>query len=91
MAQTTSPSAESTETTKSVAFIIEFEDHGQDFLRWHLAADGEVLVCEPFQQGVWGQKFVLNPSDLRVGDLVTIDLFGDPLTIRYPLTDVQAK
>jgi hypothetical protein len=93
MEQTAAPGAESTETTKSVAFIIEFEDHGQDFLRWHLAADGEVLLCAPCQNNIWAGAKVQNPEGLGVGDIVSIDLFGifdDPVQVLYPLSDFWA-
>lgn len=49
---------------------IHFEDHGQDFLRWELDANGKVIGCEPFQFATWRGVKVFQPSLLAVGDLV---------------------
>ena len=53
-----------------VAAILEFEDHGQDFLRWELDAKGTVIGCEPFQASTWCGLEVFQPGLLAVGDLV---------------------
>lgn len=51
-----------------VAAILEFEDHGQDFLRWELDAKGNVIGCEPFQASQWVGGMVLGFRELKVGD-----------------------
>ena len=47
-------------------YIIEFEDDGQDFLKWYLDARGEVIHYEPFQAFVWNGKMV-DTIEMRVG------------------------
>ncbi len=81
-------SSATTEEMKEIALVLEFEDQGQDFLLWHIAADGEVLVCSPFQAWLWEGRFVHDPSELGVGDLVTITLDDEPYTVKYPLVKV---
>jgi hypothetical protein len=70
--------------------VLEFQDHGQDFLRWLVDAEtGNVEDCAPFQLHVWGQYRILNP-DLQPGDFVTIQHKIDEsiMTIKYPVTEV---
>lgn len=40
------------------AYVLEFQDDGQDFLTWYLDKGGEVLHCEPFQSAIWNGKIV---------------------------------
>lgn len=75
---------------KQAVYRIEFEDQFQDFLIWDLAADGEVLDCQPFQAWVWQGRTVEDVDDLQVGSLVAVSS-GDNelLIIRYPLIRVE--
>lgn len=50
--------------------IIEFEDNGQDFLRWKLDSEGKVIECTPFQSSAWVGKYVLQAEYLSKGDHV---------------------
>ena len=75
-----------------VAAILEFEDHGQDFLRWELDAKGKVIGCEPFQGSIWKGKQVMNHGLLRAGDTVHYRTMGESTSascIRYPLERVE--
>lgn len=47
-------------------YIVEFEDDGQDFLKWHIDGRGEVIHCEPFQAFVWNGK-MLDVTEMKVG------------------------
>lgn len=61
--------------------VIEFEDRGQDFLRWNLDDDGTVLKCLPFQGWVWERVRVVNHAALSVGGkarYVSRDLMEGP-------------
>lgn len=55
---------------EKVAAQLEFEDHGQDFLRWDLDAKGKVIGCEPFQAFVWVGLNVMCFQKLKAGDTV---------------------
>ena len=75
-----------------VATVLHFTDHGQDFLRWELDAEGKVIGCEPFQGFVWKGKYVLGHDRLRVGDAVHYRSKGESTSashIRYPLERVE--
>ncbi|GKT19760.1 hypothetical protein AVHY2522_23665 [Acidovorax sp. SUPP2522] len=50
-----------------VATVVAFEDHGQDFLRWELDANGTVIGCEPFQASIWCGNVVIDHEKLVVG------------------------
>lgn len=39
--------------------ILHFEDNGQDFLRWHLDKDDQVIKSCPFQGFVWNGVHVI--------------------------------
>lgn len=69
---------------------IEFEDHGQDFLRFDLNAANVVVGCTPFQASVWCEAVVLNP-DVGVGEHVRITTKrGITLKLRYPVSAISA-
>ena len=55
---------------EKVAAQLEFEDHGQDFLRWDLDAKGKVIGCGPFQASVWVGLNVMCFQKLKAGDTV---------------------
>lgn len=70
--------------------IIEFEDHGQDFLRWHLDKDGVVIESQPFQNFAWKGLAVFEIDNLKPGSIVYYSRPGekDVKSIRYPLISV---
>jgi len=47
-------------------YIVEFEDDGQDFLKWHIDGRGEVIHCEPFQAFVWN-GYMVDVTEMKVG------------------------
>lgn len=47
-------------------YVVEFEDDGQDFLKWHIDWRGEVIHCEPFQAFVWNGQMV-DVTEMKVG------------------------
>ena len=66
--------------------IVEFEDHGQDFLKWTISAEtGIILDCEPFQGDIWiGQK-VIPTGNLAIGGCLTISTDKGFIDIKYPI------
>lgn len=71
---------------EETTLVIEFEDHGQDFLKWHLDKHGEVLHSEPFQSFFWNGKFV-NIGLLQVGKKV--HLINEDRYVNYPLKNKE--
>ena len=72
-------------------FIIEFEDHGQDFLIWKVQVDTAMVVeCTPFQGSVWCGNHVIDVEDLAPGDYVSYISRhqGEEMTIKYPVKSV---
>lgn len=70
---------------------IQFEDHGQDFLKWTI--DGsKVIDCQPFQFTVWGKCTVLTPeSELIPGAYVLVRIpAGKEMIVKYPIESVTA-
>ena len=66
---------------------VHFEDHGQDFLRWHIKAS-RIVGCEPFQASVWCGREVL--SIPKVGGRICIRASdGTELWIKYPVSKVE--
>lgn len=73
---------------------IHFEDHGQDFLTWHLNNNGIVVDVEPFQASFWVGLKVDCARSLKAGDLVQYQRVfdgGDSATgvIRYPIREIE--
>lgn len=66
---------------------VTFEDHGQDFLVWHIK-DRRVVGCEPFQAWLWvGMEVITLPM---VGLCLGIRKErGDTTFIKYPLLEVE--
>lgn len=78
---------------EKIAAQLEFEDHGQDFLRWDLDSKGKVIGCAPFQAFVWVGLVVLQFKKLKAGDVVFYERRGQDgcvtgSNIRYPLESV---
>jgi hypothetical protein len=73
--------------------ILEFEDHGQDFLEWEVDEDG-IVTGSNLQAFVWvGLLLEKLPHEYRAGDTVSYirDEAGKGVvrTIRYPLKSVR--
>lgn len=70
--------------------IIHFEDHGQDFLRWIVNPEGEVVISEPFQQWIWRGNIV-NLETLCEGKTLsyTSTRGGERHNIRYPVEKIE--
>lgn len=71
----------------SGAATVTFEDHGQDFLRFHIK-DRRVVGCEPFQADVWcGMEVACFPE---VGKLLGVRRAdGYEMSIKYPILKVE--
>lgn len=64
--------------------VLNFEDHGQDFLTWHVDQKGNIIKCEPFQFSIWSQ-WTLTTKEFKAGGKVTIQKADETLTIKYPI------
>jgi hypothetical protein len=75
------------EIVRTGAATVTFEDHGQDFLTWHIK-DRHVVGCEPFQARIWvgvevttlpmvGFKLLVRTSD------------GKERAMKYPVEKVE--
>lgn len=70
--------------------IIQFEDHGQDFLTWEVSKKGKVKSSQPFQTSIWSKYHVTNLADLQPGGLVEICAPGEePWNIKYPIEHLE--
>lgn len=71
----------------SGAATVTFEDHGQDFLRFHIK-DRRVVGCEPFQANFWcGAEATCFPE---VGKLLGVRFpDGRKMAIKYPIAKVE--
>lgn len=74
--------------------IIEFQDCGQDFLRWYIAKNGEVIDSQPFHSSLWNGTFVDN---VAVGECPTVQKVDDQgnlvldSTLNYPIKNIIEK
>ncbi len=81
------------EIKRNTKYIIHFEDHGQDFLKWYLDERGYVLDSQPFQRNVWVGKSTV-PDFVQVGALLPIfmeektghDCFSH---VNYPIKKIE--
>lgn len=78
-----------TEVEIDTKYIIYFEDHGQDFLEWHINEDGYVLDSRPFQRSIWAGKFTI-PETARVGEKLAIWLDRETY-VNYPIKEIKVK
>lgn len=74
---------------ESAATLIEFEDHGQDFLRWSVDRNGLVTGSWPFQKRVWVGLKVTNLIDLKPGCKVEYFNQGRRGAIVHPVKSVS--
>lgn len=69
-------------------YRIEFEDHGQDFLVWHVDATGKVTDCEPQQAWVWVGVQVL--AEPKPGERVRVrTVAGTEATVNHPVFRIK--
>jgi hypothetical protein len=75
------------EIARSGAATVTFEDHGQDFLVWHIK-DRHVVGCEPFQADIWtGLEITTLPMfGLRMG---IRGRDGVERFIKYPIAKLE--
>lgn len=73
---------------EATVMVIEFQDHGQDFLHWNLDKRGYVI--ESAQGWIWLGSRVTNMRELAPGSIVSFVRKRDEgtHTIKYPLTKV---
>jgi hypothetical protein len=78
--------------------IIEFEDHGQDFLRWEIDSLGKIINCWPCQASIWCKYIVMNVRSLEVGGMARIckltrlsftKIDVNDLIIKYPINNIS--
>ncbi len=76
-----------TEIEIDTKYIIEFEDFGQDFLKWFIDKDGYVLDSRPFQRKIWAGKFTI-PQTAKVGGKLAI--WNDRGSwVNYPIKNIE--
>ena len=68
----------------SAVTVLEFEDHGQDFLRWYLDENRVVVACRPFQEAFWQGTQM---TELNIGKAAVVKLIrnGKAMSLRYPV------
>lgn len=76
-----------TEIKIETKYIIYFEDHGQDFLEWHIDKNGYVLDSRPFQRRIWAGKFTI-PQSAQVGEKLAIWQNGESW-VNYPIKEIK--
>lgn len=77
---------------EATATVIEFEDNGQDFLRWTVNTWGVVVDCWPgFQKAIWCGLEVTNLGGLKPGDQVHYFKDGHTGTIRHLVEAVRSE
>jgi hypothetical protein len=70
-------------------YIVEFEDYGQDFLKWYISKEGYVLDSQPFQRWIWAGRFTI-PENAKVGDKLAI-WTGEESYVNYPIKNIEIK
>lgn len=70
---------------------IEFEDRGQDFIEWTIAADGTVHDCQPCQAWVWCGGRVTNLDQLKEGGEVVFHGYLGQNTIAYRIVKLTRR
>jgi len=68
-------------------YIIEFEDFGQDFLKWFISNDGYVLDSQPFQRWLWAGHFTI-PQTAKIGEKLAIWNNGESY-VNYPIKSIE--
>jgi len=71
-------------------YIVYFEDHGQDFLKWTVCSEtGIIEDCQPFQGSVWVGKKVIANGNMVIGGTLSIQYVPSNLEIKYPIMDIK--
>ena len=78
-----------TEIAINTKYIIEFEDFGQDFLKWFIDKNGYVLDSQPFQRKIWAGYFTI-PQNAEVGKKLAI-WTGEEGYVNYPIKSIEIK
>lgn len=68
---------------------VEFEDRGQDFIRWTVAGDGTVYDCQPSQSWVWCGGCVAN--HLKIGGNVEYTSYNGSLMLAYRIVKLSRR
>ena len=71
---------------KKTAITIEFEDLGQDFQKWDLADDGEILASYPFGETNKGNHVRLDT--IKVGERPVIHLSYGAYRSPFPIINI---
>lgn len=71
-------------------YVVEFEDHGQDFLHWWIDDRGEVLHSD-LQSSVWNGSMVDLDSLVVGAELVIINRWGERATVNYPVAGLEEE
>lgn len=74
--------------------IIEFEDHGQDFLSWTVDLNTwQVVDSKPLMSKIWNGTQVVFPKHIIPGDYVEFisNHDGEKRTCKYPVEKVEIK
>ena len=68
--------------------IVILEDHGQDFLEWHIRG-GKVFKSKPFQTSFWAGTVVHN-KEIKKNDILEISFpdSSEKTYLKYPVEDV---
>jgi len=72
---------------------IHLEDHGQDFLRWDIDEQGNIIDSQPYQKEMWTQFRVTNIKVLVGRKLIVKYKDGRndmSYTLNYPVVDITA-
>lgn len=78
-----------TEVEIDTKYIVYFEDHGQDFLEFHINEEGYILDSRPCQRNIWAGHFTI-PQTAKVGGKLAIylDRKGES-SINYPIKRIE--
>lgn len=68
---------------------VEIEDHGQDFLRFHIK-DQKIVETLPFQGAVWDGREVMNTT-LSKGDVIYLKGAkpSEIIALKYKVTRIR--
>lgn len=70
------------------AFVISFKDTGQDFLTWHLDAEGTVIKSIPLQSDIW-EEYTVNLASLAIGHEPEITRWdGKKMTVNHAIAAI---
>lgn len=74
---------------KTVKYVVNFEDKGQDFTEWHVNKYGFVVKSSPFQTSVWKGTFCdLQRAGVGVCPPIVTST-GQFLVLKYKITNIE--